>query len=299
MGTGSTTRREDETPHLAPSPAGFFTRLAVTFLEISIIMLLGMAVQGWVAEPLSENSFAMAVLLTTALVRILGEATWGVSPGKWLAGIRVKFPEDRRWMRLPQAALRNIWMWMFPLSMFFGGFGSVMWVGALPVALSIVVGPDRRSLTDLLAGAFVIDPKAPRRVPDPVDHVSPRRAVAWLVDMLLAALIGRVLGIWLDWSWWALGLMVLGVLKVGVELLHQPTPGKFLTGLRVDYPSGLLPVRVVARNLWILPALLLTTVVDQPLVLVEGFIAMTFLYLPHQRSITDYLAQAAVSEVGR
>lgn len=289
--------QERESPHLAPAPAGFFTRLAVTFLEVTVVTLLGMAVQWVVTQPLPPGRFTLAVLLTTAWIRILTEAAWGASPGKWLAGIRVKFPAERRWMRLPQAALRNIWLWAVPVTVLLGGIENSVWGAAVPVALSMIIGPDRRSLTDLLAGAFVIDPNAPRRVPDPIDHVSPRRGVAWVVDMTLSGLAGWVLSAWLGWSWWALGLMVLAVLKVGAEILRVPTPGKALTGLRIDYPAGNLPLRVVARNLWILPAFLLAASVDYPVLLVEGFIALTFLYLPRQRSATDYLAQATVARV--
>lgn len=280
---------------LAPAPAGFFTRIAVTVLEITAVTLLGMGVQWLATEPLAPEKFTMAVALTTALIRILTETVWGSSPGKWLTGIRVRFPGEQRWMRLPQATLRNIWLWLVPVDILTGQSGATVWGFASLVGLTIILGPDRRSVTDLLAGAFVIDPNAPRRVADPVDHVSPRRALAWMVDMTLAGLAGLLLDSWLTWSWWAAGLLVLAVLKVGAELASLPTPGKALTGLRITYPPGLRPIRVLARNLWLLPAILLAAGVHHPVFLIEGFIAMTFLYLPGQRSATDHLAQASVT----
>lgn len=113
--------------------------------------------------------------------------------------------------------------------------------------------------------------------------------------MTLSALAGWALDNWLDWSWWAWGLVILAVLRIASESLRVPTPGKALLGLRVEHLPGMLPVRAAARNLWILPALLLAAGFDHPLLLVECFIALSFLYLPGQRSATDYLAQATVT----
>lgn len=286
---------ETSAPQLAPAPAGLFTRGAATFVDLTVVLLLGLGVQTLVTEPLDPDRFTIAALLTTAIIRILTETVWGASPGKWLSGIRVKFPGAPRLLRLPQSMLRNSWLWVIPLSILLGDMIVSVWAAVIVVAFSIILGPDRRSVADLLAGAFVTDPNAPRRVRDPLDHVSPRRAMAWAVDMTLAALAGWALDSWLGWSWWALGLAVLAVLKIAAESLRVPTPGKALLGLRISYPPGNLPVRAVARNLWILPALLLAAGFQHPLLLVECFIALSFLYLPGQRSATDYLAQATVT----
>lgn len=286
---------ETSAPQLAPAPAGLFLRGAATFVDLTLVLLLGLGVQTLVTEPLDPDMFTIAVLLTTANIRILAETVWGGSPGKWLTGIRVKFPGAPRFMRLPLSILRNSWLWVIPLSILLGDMILSVWAAIVVVAVSIILGPDRRSVADLLAGAYVIDSNAPRRVPDPVDHVSPRRALAWAVDMTLSALAGWALDNWLDWSWWAWGLVVLAVLRIASESLRVPTPGKALLGLRVEHRPGMLPVRAVARNLWILPALLLAAGFDHPLLLVECFIALSFLYLPGQRSATDYLAQATVT----
>ncbi len=286
---------ETSAPHLAPAPAGLFTRGAATFIDLTVVLLLGLGVQTLVADPLDPDRFTIATLLTTAIIRIIAETVWGGSPGKWLTGIRVKFPGAPRLLRLPQSILRNSWLWVIPLSILLGDMVASVWAAAIVVAFSIILGPDRRSVADLLAGAFVTDPSAPRRPRDPLDHVSPRRAMAWGVDMGLAALAGWALHSRLDWSWWALGLVVLAVLKIATESLRVPTPGKAILGLRVEHHPGKLPVRAAARNLWILPALLLSAFFDHPLLLVECFIALSFLYLSDQRSVTDRLAQATVT----
>lgn len=286
---------ETPAPRPAPAPAGLFIRGAATFIDLTVVLLLGLGVQTLVTDPLDPDKFTIAALLTTANIRILAETVWGASPGKWLTGSRVKFPGAPRLLRLPQSILRNSWLWAIPLSILLGDMVTTVWAAVAVVAFSIILGPDRRSVADLLAGAYVIDPNAPRRMADPVDHVSPRRAMAWGVDMALAALAGWALDNWLGWSWWALGLVVLAVLKIAAESLRVPTPGKALLGLRVEHRPGKLPVRAVARNLWILPALLLAAIFEHPLLLVECFIALSFLYLPDQRSATDRLAQATVT----
>ena len=193
--------------HLAPAPAGLLTRAAVTFGEVVTVILAALALQALSREPVTIDVFSVAMLVAAAM-RIVTETGWGASPGKWLAGIRVKFPGEVRWMRLPQAVLRNTWLWLAPLAVLLSTQEEDLWAMAAAVGVSIILGPDRRSVTDLLAGAYVIDPVAPRRVPDPVDHISPRRALAWAVDMGLAVLPGLALGAVLDWSWWARGLAV-------------------------------------------------------------------------------------------
>ncbi|NLP38671.1 MAG: RDD family protein [Corynebacterium pollutisoli] len=284
--------------HLAPAPAGLLTRAAVTFGEVVTVILAALALQALSREPVTIDVFSVAMLVAAAM-RIVTETGWGASPGKWLAGIRVKFPGEVRWMRLPQAVLRNTWLWLAPLAVLLSTQEEDLWAMAAAVGVSIILGPDRRSVTDLLAGAYVIDPVAPRRVPDPVDHISPRRALAWAVDMGLAVLLGLALGAVLDWSWWARGLAVLAVVRLVTELIDTPTPGKALLGLRVTHSPGLRPLRVLGRNLWLAPALLIALAVDHPVLLVEGFIALTFLYIPAQRSITDLLARAEITRTGR
>lgn len=283
--------------HLAPAPAGLLTRAAASGGEVLAVVLTGLALQALTREPLGWDMVASTMLIAAAL-RIVTETGWGASPGKWLAGIRVKFPGEARWMRLPQSVLRNTWLWLPPLTVLLSPQEQELWAMATAVGVSIVLGPDRRSVTDLLAGAFVIDPSAPRRVPDPVDHVSPRRALAWAVDMAVAVLAGLVLAPLLDWSWWARGLVVLAVIRLVTETVGVPSPGKALLRVRVDYPAGRRLVRVIARNLWLLPALLLAATVGHAVLLVEGFIALTFLYIPAQRSVTDLLAQAKVRVSG-
>jgi len=284
--------------HLAPAPAGLLTRAAVTFGEVVTVILAALALQALSREPVTIDVFSVAMLVAAAM-RIVTETGWGASPGKWLAGIRVKFPGEVRWMRLPQAVLRNTWLWLAPLAVLLSTQEEDLWAMAAAVGVSIILGPDRRSVTDLLAGAYVIDPVAPRRVPDPVDHISPRRALAWAVDMGLAVLLGLALGAVLDWSWWARGLAVLAVVRLVTELIDAPTPGKALLGLRVTHSPGLRPLRVLGRNLWLAPALLIALAVDHPVLLVEGFIALTFLYIPAQYSITDLLARAEITRTGR
>ncbi|MDO5669652.1 MAG: RDD family protein [Corynebacterium sp.] len=283
--------------HLAPAPAGLLTRGAATGGEVLAVILTGLALQALTRQPLGWDVVASTMLIAAAL-RIVTETGWGASPGKWLAGIRVKFPGEARWMRLPQSLLRNTWLWLPPLTVLFRPQEEELWVMATAVGISIVLGPDRRSVTDLLAGAFVIDPSAPRRVADPVDHVSPRRALAWAVDMALATLAGLALAPVLDWSWWARGLVVLAVIRLLSETLGVPSPGKALLRVRVDYPAGLRVVRAIARNLWLLPAILIAATVGHSVLLVEGFIALTFIYIPAQRSVTDLLAQAKVRVSG-
>ncbi|MFC6146125.1 hypothetical protein [Corynebacterium nasicanis] len=280
--------------HLAPAPAGLFTRAAATSGEVLALILAALALQTLTREPVTLDVFS-AALLCAAAVRIITETGWGASPGKWLAGLRVKFPGEVTWMRLPQAVLRNTWLWLAPLTVLLSPRDENLWAMAATVGISIILGPDRRSVTDLLGGAFVIDPAAPRRVPDPVDHVSPRRALAWAVDMALSSLLALALAPLLGWSWWAGGLVVLALLKVVTELLDAPTPGKALFRLRVTHAPGFRLVRVAARNLWLLPALFLAFAVGHPVLLVEGFIALTFLYIPAQRSVTDLLARAEVT----
>lgn len=284
--------------HLAPAPAGLLTRAAATFGEVVTVILAALALQTLSREAITVDVVSAAMLVAAAM-RIVTETGWGASPGKWMAGIRVKFPCEQRWMRLPQAVLRNTWLWLAPLTVLLSPVGEQLWAMAAAVGLSIILGPDRRSVTDLLAGAYVIDPAAPRRVPDPVDHVSPRRAVAWVVDMALAVLVGLPLSMLLDWSWWARGLLVLAVLKAVSELLAAPTPGKLLLGLRVEHSPGMRALRVLGRNVWLVPALLIAVTVDHPVLLVEGLIAVTFLYIPAQRSLTDLLVGARVTRTSR
>ena len=218
------------TGSVVPAGASITRRFGAIMLEAAVFLFLywllslvfpalGQGVELW-QDP--------APVLVLAAVRILGEAGWGTSPGKRLTGLMVVF-SDRTGQtvtgsrgRLPLTVLRNGWLWLPPVMLLINPEHS--WYNALAsvVALTLLLRWDNRSLFDQLAGAEVLSATQTVSAPDPRQTPWPlaspaQRALAWLVDLAVAGVVGAVLLTVSGWNWWALTLVVLGTLRLLAE----------------------------------------------------------------------------------
>ncbi|AGF71870.1 RDD family protein [Corynebacterium halotolerans] len=297
-----------------PRKASALNRVCAVIIELMAIQLLFVGLVQLFPDLPREwgNSSHPFLLLAWASVRILCEAAWGTSPGKYLAKLRVVFftrtgDDVSGWHRLPRAVLRNGWLWLPPLATLIGPdtLESDGW--AWVVALSILIRGDDRSLADLLAGAEVV---SSRTGPGPEfrgavrpTSLPPQRALAWAVDMTVAMLLGGVLGRFTDWPVWVDAVAVLGLLRVVTEWVGLPTPGKAVLGLRVSYRAWfdrpvLVFLQVPVRNLWVPAALFYyaTNPFSTPLT-IEALVMFFILVAPDHRGVTDQLAGAYVTDI--
>ncbi len=301
------------TGSVVPAGASITRRFGAIMLEAAVFLFLywllslvfpalGQGVELW-QDP--------APVLVLAAVRILGEAGWGTSPGKRLTGLMVVF-SDRTGQtvtgsrgRLPLTVLRNGWLWLPPVMLLINPEHS--WYNALAsvVALTLLLRWDNRSLFDQLAGAEVLSATQTVSAPDPRQTPWPlaspaQRALAWLVDLAVAGVVGAVLLTVSGWNWWALTLVVLGTLRLLAEWIGLPTPGKAALGLRVYYlpwfnSRAMIFLQVVVRNLWVVPAAALAVGWWSGPLLVEGVVMVSILLTADHRSLPDLAARAHVT----
>lgn len=295
--------------------AASITRRFGAFVFEAILFILVFAGLYYLAPQFAQDQNAAnnpLVPLVLAAVRILGEAVWGTSPGKYLTDLQVVFRTrtgDRvtGWQRLPRAALRNGWLWLPAVMVLIDP--SFTWYNGLAsaVALTVLIRWDNRSLADLLAGAEVLSTKhtvpspAPRESPWPTSS-PPQRALAWAIDLAVAALAGAALTQVTGWSFWLDTLTVLGLMRLLTEWVGLPTPGKAVMGLRVYYLPwfglrGMVFLQVLVRNLWVPAAVAYAASPFATPLLVEGLVMAFILVYPDHRGVMDWLANAHITDV--
>ncbi|AGF71869.1 hypothetical protein A605_04290 [Corynebacterium halotolerans YIM 70093 = DSM 44683] len=295
--------------------AASITRRFGAFVFEAILFILVFSGLHYLAPQFAQSQSVAnnpLVLLVLAAVRILGEALWATSPGKYVTGLQVVFHTRTGgrvagWQRLPRAALRNGWLWLPAVMVLIDP--SFTWYNGLAsaVALTVLIRWDNRSLADLLAGPEVLS--VTHTVPAPASRKSPwptssppQRALAWAIDLAVAALVGTALTQVTGWSFWLDTLTVLGLMRVITEWVGLPTPGKAVMGLRVYHlpwfdVKALVFLQVLVRNLWVPVAVAYAASPYATPLLFEGLVMAFILVFPDHRGVMDWLANAHVTDV--